>query len=276
MPASAKPFQEVEYRRAFTEFAKWVVDIDDAARIPEIRDPRLCRRHIRPSRPGGRCAARDMLRDLVEAPAAKRYMPVETHPGPGRSLNSGALLEKAKRPMVVLGGTRWTEEAVADFTAFAERWQLPVGCSFRRQMLFDHLHPNYAGDVGIGINPALGTGDQGEPTCLILLGARLSEMPSSSYTLIDIPYPRQTLVHIHPGFHPSLAASTGRIWRSMQIRPALSRHWPMLKPKAETGWADANRDNASRLSRLVDAAPGWPRRCRHGSDHGMARRTASP
>jgi acetolactate synthase-1/2/3 large subunit len=29
-------FQEVEYRRAFTEFAKWVAEIDDPARIPEF------------------------------------------------------------------------------------------------------------------------------------------------------------------------------------------------------------------------------------------------
>jgi len=109
--------------------------------------------------------------------------------------------------MVILGGTRWDADAVADFQSFAERFQLPVGCSFRRQMLFDHLHPSYAGDVGIGINPALAK-EIKESDLLILLGGRMSEMPSSSYTLIDIPYPQQSLVHIHPD-----ASELGRIYR---------------------------------------------------------------
>ncbi|MFB2602800.1 thiamine pyrophosphate-dependent enzyme, partial [Rhizobium phaseoli] len=114
---------------------------------------------------------------------------------------------KADRPMVILGGTRWDEDAVADFAGFAERFQLPVGCSFRRQMLFDHLHPCYAGDVGIGINPVLAK-EIKESDLLILLGGRMSEMPSSSYTLIDIPYPQQSLVHVYPD--PS---ELGRVYR---------------------------------------------------------------
>lgn len=65
------------------------------------------------------------------------------------------MLHGAKNPFVILGGTRWDEQAVADMRTIAERWSLPVGVSFRRQMLFDHLHPNYAGDIGIGPNPKL-------------------------------------------------------------------------------------------------------------------------
>jgi len=109
--------------------------------------------------------------------------------------------------MVIVGGTRWDADAVADLKAFSERFALPVGCSFRRQMLFDHLHPNYAGDVGIGVNPALAK-EIKESDLLILLGGRMSEMPSSGYTLIDIPYPQQSLVHIHPD--PS---ELGRVYR---------------------------------------------------------------
>jgi acetolactate synthase-1/2/3 large subunit len=108
----------------------------------------------------------------------------------------------------VLGGTRWSETSVAGIQAFAEKFKLPVGCSFRRQMLFDHLHPSYAGDVGIGINPALAK-EVKEADLLILLGSRFSEMPSSSYTLMDIPYPAQTLVHVHPD--PS---ELGRVYRA--------------------------------------------------------------
>lgn len=232
-------FQEVEYRRAFTEFAKWVVDIDDASRIPELVTRAFA--VATSGRPGPVVIAlpEDMLRDLVDAPAAKPYMPVETHPGPAQIAALGALLEKATKPLAILGGTRWTQQAVADFTAFAERWMLPVTCSFRRQMLFDHLHPNYAGDVGIGINPALAK-DVREADLLLVLGARLGEMPSSSYTLLDIPYPSQTLVHVHAD-----AAELGRVYRPDLAINADSTSFVAalagLSPKAEPAWAERTR-----------------------------------
>ncbi|MCB1446682.1 MAG: thiamine pyrophosphate-binding protein, partial [Rhizobiaceae bacterium] len=200
-------FQEVEYRRAFTEFAKWVVDIDDAARIPELVTRAFA--VATSGRPGPVVVAlpEDMLRDRVGAPEARPYMPVPTHPGPDQITALGALLETARKPLAILGGTRWSERSVADFTAFAERWALPVACSFRRQMLFDHRHPNYAGDVGIGINPALAAAIR-DSDLLLVVGARLGEMPSSGYTLLDIPYPSQTLVHVHAD-----AGELGRVYR---------------------------------------------------------------
>lgn len=201
-------FQEVEYRRAFTEFAKWVGEIDDARRIPEFVTRAFA--VATSGRPGPVVLTlpEDMLLDEVEAPEAKPYTPVEAHPGPSQIAALGELLKTAKRPMVILGGTRWSETSVAGIQAFAEKFKLPVGCSFRRQMLFDHLHPSYAGDVGIGINPALAK-EVKEADLLILLGGRFSEMPSSSYTLMDIPYPAQTLVHVHPD--PS---ELGRVYRA--------------------------------------------------------------
>jgi acetolactate synthase-1/2/3 large subunit len=228
-------FQEVEYRRAFTEFAKWVVDIDDASRIPELVTRAFA--VATSGRPGPVVVAlpEDMLRDTVEAPAPRPYTPVETHPGPAQIAALGELLEKAERPLVILGGTRWTEQAVADFTAFAERWKLPVTCSFRRQMLFDHLHANYAGDVGIGINPKLADAIR-DSDLILLAGGRFSEMPSSSYTLIDLPYPRQTFVHVHAD-----AEELGRVYRpdlainadAASFAAALAG----LAPKAEPKWA---------------------------------------
>ncbi len=200
-------FQEVEYRRAFTEFAKWVGEIDDARRIPEFVTRAFA--VATSGRPGPVVLTlpEDMLVDMVEAADARPYTRVESHPGTTQIAELGRLLEKAERPMLILGGTRWSEQAVADVTAFAERFKLPVGCSFRRQMLFDHLHPNYAGDVGIGINPALAR-EVKEADLLILIGSRMSEMPSSSYTLLDIPYPKQTLVHVFPD-----PEELGRIYR---------------------------------------------------------------
>lgn len=228
-------FQEVEYRRAFTEFAKWVGEIDDARRIPEFVTRAFA--VATSGRPGPVVLTlpEDMLLDEVEAPEAKPYTPVEAHPGPSQIAALGELLKTAKRPMVVLGGTRWSETSVAGIQAFAEKFKLPVGCSFRRQMLFDHLHPSYAGDVGIGINPALAK-EVKEADLLILLGGRFSEMPSSSYTLMDIPYPAQKLVHVHPD--PS---ELGRVYRADLAICAAPEEFvsalATLEPVAEPSWA---------------------------------------
>jgi acetolactate synthase I/II/III large subunit len=200
-------FQEVEYRRAFTEFAKWVGEIDDARRIPEFVTRAFA--VATSGRPGPVVLTlpEDMLVEEVEAPEAKPYTPVEAHPGPSQMAAFAKMLGEAKRPVFIIGGTRWSEESVAGFKAFAENNKLPVGCSFRRQMLFDHLSPSYAGDVGIGINQALAK-EIKEADLVVLLGGRLSEMPSSGYTLLDIPYPSQKFVHIYPE-----AEELGRVYR---------------------------------------------------------------
>ena len=152
-----------------------------------------------------------MLRDETDAVNPSPWVQVETHPGLTRMAELQKLLWAAKRPFVILGGSRWSEAAVAGMRRFAERFDLPVACSFRRQMLFDHDYPNYAGDVGISPNPALARRIK-EADLLLLVGGRMSEMPSSGYTLIDIPEPTQALVHVHPG-----AEELGRLYR-----PALS------------------------------------------------------
>lgn len=241
-------FQEVEYRRAFTEFAKWVGEIDDARRIPEFVTRAFA--VATSGRPGPVVLTlpEDMLVEEVVAPAARAYMPVESHPGPSQMRALETMLKEAQRPMFILGGTRWSEEAVADMQAFASRFKVPVGCSFRRQMLFDHLHPSYAGDVGIGINPALSKAIK-ESDLIVLVGARMSEMPSSGYTLIDIPYPAQKLVHVYPD-----PEELGRIYRpdlAICAAPAeFAAALKLIEPPAAPLWAE-------RKSAMHDAYLKW-------------------
>src|SRR5947209_18522322 len=107
------------------------------------------------------------------------------------------LLWSAQRPVVLAGGSRWSPAACAALARFAERFALPVATTFRRAHLFDPLHPCYAGDLGIGLNPKLLARVKGADL-ILLVGGRLGEMPSQAYTLLDIPKPRQTLVHVYP------------------------------------------------------------------------------
>jgi len=200
-------FQEVDYRQMFGGMVKWVAEIDHADRVPEFISRAY---HTATSgRPGPVVLAlpEDMLVEEASTPQPKPWAQVETYPGLTVMADLQKRLWAAERPIAILGGSRWSEEAVACFTRFAERFDLPVACSFRRQMLFDNLHANYAGDVGIGPNPKLK--DRIQASDLILLvGGRLSEMPSQSYSLIDIPQPSQQLVHVHAD-----AEELGRVYR---------------------------------------------------------------
>jgi acetolactate synthase-1/2/3 large subunit len=125
------------------------------------------------------------------------------------------LLQGASKPFVILGGGGWTLEACRKLQAWVEKAGLPVGTSFRCQDLFDNRSANYAGDVGIGINPKLAQRVK-EADVLLVIGARLGEMTTSAYTLVEAPVPRQTLIHVHAGaeelgrvYRPALAINSG-------------------------------------------------------------------
>lgn len=233
-------FQEVDYKAFYGSIAKWVVEIDDAARIPELVTRAFA--VATSGRPGPVVISlpEDMLTDQVEALQPLSYTPVETHPGLPEIGQLQALLEQAERPLVILGGTRWSEKAVDQLRLTLERWSLPVGCSFRRQALFDQLHASYAGDVGIGINPKLGAYIK-QADLVLLIGGRFGEMPSSDYTLIKSPYPDQKLVHVHPD-----ADELGRVFRptlAINATPnAFVEAFSQTAPTATPVWANRTEE----------------------------------
>ena len=152
-----------------------------------------------------------MLVERVAVPDAPAFEPVETWPGLADMAKLQKLLWAAKSPIVLAGGSRWSEAATASLARFAERFAVPVATTFRRTHLMNAEHPSYAGDVGLGINPKLLARIKASDL-IVLIGGRLGEIPSQSYSLLDIPGPRQTLVHVHPGaeelgrvYHPHLA-----------------------------------------------------------------------
>lgn len=201
-------FQEVDYRQLLGKSVKWVAEIDDPARINEMVSRAF---HTATSgRPGPVALAlpESTLSSLAPFTQMQPWKQVETHPGPQDLAQLSHMISMAKRPIAILGGSRWSDSSVKAMQQIAESWQLPVACSFRRQMLFDHTHPNYAGDVGIGINPDLK--HQIEHSDLVLLvGGRFSEIPSQNYELLTVPKPNQSLVHIYPG-----AEELGRVYQA--------------------------------------------------------------
>jgi acetolactate synthase I/II/III large subunit len=204
-------FQEVDYRALFGSMTKWTTEIDDPARVPELVSRAF---HVATNgRPGPVVIAipEDMLVERVAVADAPPFAPIETAPGPAEMEKFAAMLGAAQKPILLLGGSRWSQEACDQVARFAKRYALPVATTFRRGHLFDQTHPCYAGDVGIGPNPKLLERVKSSDL-VILVGGRLGELPSQSYTLFDIPQPQVPFVHIHPGaeelgrvYSPSLA-----------------------------------------------------------------------
>ncbi|HSK39334.1 MAG TPA: thiamine pyrophosphate-binding protein, partial [Arenibaculum sp.] len=148
--AEREAFQEIDYRRMFGPVAKWAAQIDDAARIPEFVSRAF---HVATGgRPGPVVLAlpEDMLRDRVAVADLGPYAPVQAYPGQGDLDRLDAMLDAAERPMVIVGGSGWTDAACADLGAWAESRGLTVCCSFRRQDVLDNASPSYAGDLGTG------------------------------------------------------------------------------------------------------------------------------
>lgn len=237
-------FQEIDYRRMFGQMAKWVVEIQDAARIPELISQAFHRAVN--GRPGPVVVAlpEDMLTDIVSVADTPAYKRVEAYAGTAQLEALQRLLGSARRPLIVAGGGGWTQQAVTDLRRFSEAYDLPVAASFRCQDMFDNHHPNYAGDLGLATGPKL---IEHVKTCdlLICIGARLGEMTTGAYALVDIPVPQQTLVHIHPGadelgrvYHATLpinASVVGFLSQAAELAPTTT---PLWRDWTQTAHAD--------------------------------------
>jgi acetolactate synthase-1/2/3 large subunit len=233
-------FQEVDYRQMFGPgtlgMAKWVGEVHDAERLPEYVARAF--HTAMQGRPGPVVLVlpEDMLTKPITAPVVAPARPAEAAPTPAALAELRERLAAAKQPLVIAGGGGWTAEATAALQAFAEAWQLPVGCAFRFQDLFDNAHPNYAGDVGIGINPKLAARVKAADL-ILAIGPRLGEMTTGGYTLLQAPRPAQQLIHIHAG-----AEELGRVYTAeLLINASMSQAAPALaslKPPADVAWRD--------------------------------------
>jgi acetolactate synthase I/II/III large subunit len=191
-------FQEVDYRRMFGPMTKWVAQIDRVDRIPEL----LARAFSTAcaGRPGPVVLAlpEDVLAEQTDVADAVPFTPVRASPSAADVEAVTAALAGAERPFAILGGGGWTAPATRDIATFLEANAIPAGAAFRRQDVIDNDSPSYVGDVGIGLNPKLAERVRAADV-LLVVGPRLGEMTTSRYTLLRVPTPEQTLVHVHPG-----------------------------------------------------------------------------
>ena len=230
-------FQEVDYRRMFGQMAKWVAQIDRADRIPEY----IARAFqvATSGRPGPVVLAlpEDMLTAKASVADTGKYVPTQGSPSAPQIAQLRQMLSQAKRPLLLLGGGGWNEQACADIRRFAEANHLPVGCAFRFQDLLDNAHPNYVGDVGIGINPKLAARVK-EADVLIAIGPRLGEMTTSGYSIIASPVPQQRLVHIHASPEELGSVYQGELMIASGM-PQAAAMLAAMEPVDSSAWRDS-------------------------------------
>ncbi|HUF80655.1 MAG TPA: thiamine pyrophosphate-binding protein, partial [Burkholderiales bacterium] len=246
-------FQEIDYRRMYGPFAKWVAQIDRADRVPEYVSRAF---HTAVSgRPGPVVLAlpEDMLTETATVADTGHYKRVAAHPGEADLRKLREMLARSQRPFVILGGSGWDGQACGDLRAFVEANDLPVGTSFRRQDLYDNRLPNFAGDVGIGINPALAERVRSSDL-LIAIGPRLDEMTTGGYTLINVPRPKQQFVHVHAG-----AETLGRVYEAdLPINSGMPEFAAMarkLEPVDARAWKEWTRSARADYQAWLEPGP---------------------
>ncbi len=189
-------FQELDYSRMFGQMAKLVAVADDAAALPELMAHAF---HTATSgRPGPVVIAlpEDVQSDEADVADAAPYQAAQASPAEADVARALELLAAAERPLIVVGGGGWSEQAGRDVLAFAESSNIPVAASFRRQDYVDNASPAYAGPLTIGLDPKLAQRVR-DADILLALGTRLGEIATQQYSLVEPPRPAQTLIHVH-------------------------------------------------------------------------------
>jgi acetolactate synthase-1/2/3 large subunit len=236
-------FQEVDFRRMFGPLAKWVTQIDSAERVPELLHQAF--QVATSGRPGPVVVAlpEDMLREEASAAVVGPYRPIRANPGREDMAELRRLLATAERPIMLVGGSGWTDGACADIAKFAEANALPVCCSFRRQDIVDNRLPCFIGDLGTGAAPTL-VNRVKTADLVLAVGARIGEITSQSYSLMGLPSTGKILIHVHAAaeelgrvFRPTLGIQSGM----PEFAAAAAALTPIVAPRWQA-WQHEARD----------------------------------
>ena len=227
-------FQEVDYRAMFGGLAKWVAQIDQTERLPEYIARAF--RIAQSGRPGPVVLAlpENMLSAAADVADFTGQVTVPLQPDARQFDSMMAAFLAAKRPLVVVGGSAWSQQAADNIATFAERQNVPVVTSFRRQDYMDNRHACFAGDLNVGINPKLAARVR-DADFLLLVGTRFGDIETQGYGLVDPSAPAKVIAHIH-----SDADEIGRVYgadhavvcdgpRALEI---------LVEADAGLGWAD--------------------------------------
>jgi acetolactate synthase-1/2/3 large subunit len=246
-------FQEIEVKQLFSSFVKWAAVIRQTERIPEYVSHAF---HMaRSGRPGPVVLGlpEDMLAASCEVADAKAARLPDAQPAAADMDLLQAKLATAQRPLMIVGGPGWSRGVQTAIEAFADRFELPVAPAFRYQDYIDNRHRCQVGCAGIGVDPALAAAIK-SADLLIVVGARLGEMTTSQYTLLEVPSPRQFLVHVHPSPH-----ELGSVYRAdlpiATSAAAFAEALGRLEPPARIAWGGLRAELRAAYERSLLPVP---------------------
>jgi len=244
-------FQEVDYRRMFGPLAKWVTQIDSAKRIPELVAHAVD--VATTGRPGPVVIAlsEEMQREMVQVPDLPRVKASVPFPDPAAIAEMRAMLAKARKPLAILGGSCWSEAGRAAIRDFLVASNIPTSVAFRRQSLYDGTLPNFAGDLGVGADPAL-LAKVRDADLILAIGTRLGDAVSQGYMLFDLAG-AQPIVHVHRD-----AAEIGRVFRvALGIQSDLDAFAAAIAPQPVRGGWGAWTEELRALREAQRAVPNY-------------------
>ncbi|MFZ1106505.1 MAG: thiamine pyrophosphate-binding protein [Hyphomicrobiaceae bacterium] len=246
-------FQEIEVKQLFSSFVKWATVIRQTERIPEYVSHAF---HMaRSGRPGPVVLGlpEDMLAAECEAVDARPARLPGAEPAAADMDLLAARLAIAQRPAMIVGGPGWSREVQKAVEAFADRFDLAVAPAFRYQDYIDNRHRCHVGCAGIGIDVGLANAIK-SADLLIVVGARLGEMTTSQYTLLDVPNPRQFLVHVHPS-----PTELGSVYRAdlpiATTAAAFAEALARLEPPAGIAWSSLRAELRASYERSLTPIP---------------------
>jgi acetolactate synthase I/II/III large subunit len=244
-------FQEVDLRAFFGSLVKAVLELDVPERVNEIVSRALALAQSGRSGPVVVALPEDVLAMQVDQPEPSPA----PHPDPApRTEDLDALrrrLAESERPLLVLGGSGWNAAAVSAIAGFAEANAIPVATVFRRKDLFDNGHALYAGELGLGPDPALVTRAQ-QSDLLLVVGARLDENTTGGYRLLDPARDHAQLVHVYPDadelghvhraglrIAAGVRTTAGALAGLHVVPPALRARWVEAAQREYAAWREA-------------------------------------
>lgn len=234
-------FQDVDLQAMFGGIAKWVVRVPSAARLASIMARAF---HIAMTGPSGAVVvgiAEDVLSEIADAAAHQRTQHVAIAPQADALDKIRAELAIAERPLIVVGGSEWSEEAAQDLAVFAERFDIPVVAAFRRQAHIDNRHTCYAGHAGLALDPSLAAGLNASDL-VIAIGTRLGDVTTQNFKYMSGKTPGQKIIHIarDAGSIASTVMATLAVPASAPRTAAALSH--LALPKKSPPWAIWRRD----------------------------------
>ena len=228
-------FQEISIESVFGTLAKWAGEVNDAARFPEYVARAFA--IATSGRPGPVVIGlpENILADATQVRGIAATRPAVPVPSAATLRALRDVLERSRRPLAILGGSGWTPQARGEIAAFLETWKIPAACGFRRQDRIDNRSTSYVGHAGVGIMPYLAA-KIGQADLILAIGTRLSEAITQGYELIEVPSPKQKLVHVYPD-----PDELGRVYQAdVAINATISefaRAVAELRPSGEPPWS---------------------------------------